>query len=335
MQTGFRFQQGRAFWEAATGGAMPNYFTIGDLTNFYQPVRNGQNWGEPVPYPVFAVEEQTGACCKRDCFCRCCCSPKHPSVSYLYEVEAPQDPGDCVLCGQFCWHQADVSYSKGPPIMTYERIGCCQRLPNCLVCCEMCQDEMRFYDGGIGDPETIADEAGSLMNYQAPTARGIVPIGGGGCTPTVEIFEGPPGQAPETPMAVVEGPMCFGGIKDWCCDTEFVISREAGGQGDVAKISKRKPHDLSSCCKAACSTADTYDVALTDPTTSNKMKSLILGELVHVDYMFFEEDRFPITCEKQGDTNYLTILCCLCYCYGCLCPCKCSIPCSEKNGGGD
>lgn len=320
--------------EAATGGAMPNKFVVGDLGNMYQQIRNGNAYEDPVPKPAFMIEEQSGECFSKDCLCRCCCTPKHSSVSYLYAVGEPYDPGPCECCGTVLWEKSDVADPQGPPIMTYERMGCCSRLPNCWVCCAVCQDEMRFYEGQIGDHD-VANQAGELFPNNTVMAHGIVPIGGGGCTPTVEIFQGAPGVASEAPLAVLEGPMCFGGVKDWCCDTEFEISTKAGGRGDIAKIAKKRPHDCGSCCKAACSTADTYDVNMTDPSTSNQMKSLILGELVHIDFMFFEEDRFPITCERAGDTNYLTILCCLCYCFGCLCPIKCVIPCKEKGPGGD
>lgn len=164
---------------------------------------------------------------------------------------------------------------------------------------------------------------------------GKVPIGGGGCTPTVEVFlTGSSGAKTETeglkPDFVVEGQTCFGGCYDFCCDTTFNVSSEAGKGGDLAKIIKQKPTDCETCCRACCSTADIYNLHMEAPMTPDR-KAMLIGEMVHLDYMFFERDNFPCTVERQGDTNWVSCLLCLCYCYGCLCPCRLSIPCQEKG----
>jgi len=325
------FKQGHAVMEALTCGMMPNLFTITDKNFMYQPVRDGSNYGDPIPYPMFIVEEKMDDCCSRDFCCRCCCNPGHPSVTELY-VASPPIAGQSHGCGPCKCHEPDFSTKVGEPVMTYERLGCCHRWANCFVCCEMCQDEMRFHRGGGLDVNKAGDNDTTNV-----IAVGKVPIGGGGCTPTVELFQTPPGTVDTKelePAAVVEGPTCFGGLKDWCCDTTFTVSDKKGGEGNFAKITKLKPTDCSSCCRAMCTTADVYDVEFTPGTMAPEQKALVVGELVHLDYMFFEKDRFPITCEKKGDTNYLHILCCLCYCYGCLCPCNVSIPCKAEGGGG-
>lgn len=330
-----RFKQGRALMEGLTGGAMPNLFLVGDLDNMYQPMRENAPFGDPEGWPMFMIEEQSGACCERDCWCRMCCTPGHPSISYLHATSGPMMAEPCECCGQFCWHNDDVVDPVGPVIMTYERLGCCQRFSNCFVCCEMCQDELRFHvGGGDFDPNQAGD-----LDPAAVTAVGKVPIGGGGCTPTVEIFQTAPGQVQVeglTPAAYVEGPTCFGGLYDWCCDTTFFVSTQPGKSGDLATIVKKKPHDFNSFCRACCTSADVYDLHMAEGAVVNPMqKALILGEMVHLDFMFFESDRFPITCERSGDTTYITCLLCLCYCYGCLLPIKCCIACSEKQNGGE
>lgn len=156
-----------------------------------------------------------------------------------------------------------------------------------------------------------------------------MPIGGGGCTPTIDITQKVDGAA----IGVVEGPTCFGGCYDLCCDTHFTVSTVAGGAGDLAKITKIKPSGCSEWCKACCSTADTYHLDLMPGGQAlvPEQKAMLIGEMVHLDAMFFENDKFPIECEKQGDTTWIHILCCLCYCYGCLCPIKCSIPLKEQQ----
>jgi hypothetical protein len=322
-----QFKQGRAFLEGITGGIMPNLYTVSDMTYKYQPMRNGQPYGEPEGWPMFIVEEVSGDCCSRDCWCRCCCNPQHPSITELYLSSGPRPQEDC-CCG-LCT-QPDTADKIGDPIMTYERLGCCSRFANCFVCCEQCQDEMRFHQGGGLDVDRAGDNS-----TQAVTSVGKVPIGGGGCTPTVEVFKmAAPGTVTTndlTPAFLVEGPTCFGGLYDWCCDTSFFVSSAKGAKGDMATITKMKPHDCATCCRAMCTTADIYELQFPNQQVAPDNKAIILGEMVHLDYMFFENDRFPITCEKQGDTTYITILFCLCYCYGCLCPIKCVIPLPENK----
>jgi len=246
-------------------------------------------------------------------------------------------------CGQFCCHQRDhADPIQGPAILTYERLGCCARFANCFVCCEMCQDEMRFHSGFHQD----ANEAGNLPTNDI-IAIGKVPIGGGGCTPTVNVFNLPPGagltadsvekmEPAITPSFVVEGPTCFGGLYDWCCDTTFHVGRTSGAK-DMATIVKKKPEDCcgEQMCRACCTTADIYDFHVKpEGQVTGMEKAIIMGELAHLDFMFFERDQFPITCEMQDKTLWITVMLCLCYCYGCLCPIKICCPC-KAGGDGD
>lgn len=339
-------KQGRAFLEAITGGIMPSKFLFSDYNFMYQPYRNGQPYGDPQPYPLFYVQETMGDCCSKDCWCRCCCSPRNPSLMRFYSAGEPYDPGPCKCCGTVCWENDDASDKLGDPFMTLERYGCCSRFANCCVCCECCQDEMRLHYGKQGDSDNGDTMAGTLA-YDHVISRAVVPIGGGGCTPTIEIFqrkvEGgvlqgdtPPGAAKtdaEDRTMVVEGPMCFGGFKDLCCDTEYTISSDNGGSGDIARVTKKKPEGCSEWCRACCSTADTYDLNLSDRghQMAPEQKAMMIGEMVHLDLMFFENDKFPIECERQGDTTWINILCCVAYCYGCLVPIKCCIPCRDKG----
>lgn len=327
-----RFIQGRALLEGITGGAMPNKFMCHDMNNMYQPMRDGENFGDPQGWPMFTIEEAAGDCCSRDCWCRVCCSPGHPSISHLHATTGPLQGHPCECCGVTLWHTKDYADSVGPAIMTYERLGCCNRFANCFVCCEMCQDEMRFHQGGEHfDPNAAGD-----LPTEGVIAVGKVPIGGGGCTPTIDIFQTAPGTFQGkiedmglTPAAVVEGPTCFGGLYDWCCDTTFFVSTTPGKSGDLATIVKQKPKDCETMCHACCTTADIYDLHMTDgAVVSGMQKALIMGELAHLDFMFFERDQFPITCEKQQDGTLFTCLLCLCYCYGCLLPIKicCYLP---------
>lgn len=332
-----QFKQGRAILEAATGGAMPNRFIVGDRNWKYQPMRNNEPYGDPEPWPMFIVEEAAGGCCSRDCWCRVCCNPAHPSVTGLYLSSGPIEGMSC--CCNMC-HTADYSIidvNHPAPILAFERLGCCSRFANCFVCCEMCQDEMRYHQNlcaSQGELDgTYADQAGDI-DAKTVIAFGKVPIGGGGCTPTVNVFEVEPGQELKeeglTPSFVVTGPTCFGGLYDWCCDTKFHVS--GPDATPWAEITKKKPRDCTECCRAACSTADVYDLDFVGPEVSGKHKAMILGEMVHLDYMFFERDNFPIICEQDSNGNqWIHILCCLCYCYGCLCPIRVDIMIPSKQ----
>merc|ERR1712146_51719 len=92
---------------------------------------------------------------------------------------------------------------------------------------------------------------------------------------------------------------------------------------------------MGECCRAICSTADTYDMTLTEKgTTMNPLhKAMLVGEMVHMDYMFFEHDENYCTVRREGDGTAIYILLCLCYCYGCLCPCKVSSTFQTRSKG--
>ena len=287
---------------------------------------------------MFIIEEEADGCCTTDFCCRVCCNPNHPAILKMYVATAPIPQAPCACCGIACSQPADEAMKDGAAFMTFERPGCCVKLPHCWVCCEMCQDEMKIHAGDVGGhsggggyqmPGSFGDASVVML--------GKVPIGGGGCTPTIELFER---QAPgvitaETmdatmgqPFGVVEGPMCFGGCADFCCDTKFTIGNSPGA-ADVASIIKKKPEDCSGWCRACCTPADTYDLKLTESGKewAPEKKAMMLANMIHLDYMFFENDKFPVTCEMTEDqTLWITILCCLCYCYGCLIPIQCSIP---------
>jgi len=329
--------------EGITGGAMPNIYIIGDHKRTYQQMRNGENFKDPVPYPMFFVEEDSGDCCSRDCWCRCCCNPKHPSLLKFYHASPPVDPGPLMCCGNSCGDQEDETHAmhEHGAFLTLERLGLCQRLPNCWVCMECCQDEIRLHAGDVGSANSTPGPMPGDIPTDKLLMRGVVPIGGGGCTPTVEVFEKVPGQASdnnigfaENQVMVVEGQTCFGGCYDLCFDTAFQISSQRGKSADIGEIKKRKPKcTCEECCRACCSTADTYDMTLTEKGTAmNPLhKAMLVGEMVHMDYMFFEHDENYCTVRREGDGTMIYILLCLCYCYGCLCPIKCCLYIPDKK----
>ena len=321
-----------ALGEAVTCGAYPNSYLISDYNRMYQPMRNNKPYGDPLPYPMFFVKEQAKPGCCNDEFCmRVCCAPQHSSLLKFYHATDPKPQPPMACCGCTLSERPDESSQVPgqPAFMTIERIGLCSKLPNCFVCFDCCRDELRLHNGDIGQ----AGDAGSLPEDNM-IGRGIVPIGGGGCTPTVQLMQrNGPGEENESQIGVVEGPMFFGGCYDLFCDTKFKISRDKGKAGDIGTISKRSPKSCGDFCKQVCSTADTYDMDITpgSATLNPLQKALLIGELIHLDFMFFDRDQSLVKCEKQGSTNTCTVLLCFCYCFGCLLPCKCCLQTSDQN----
>ena len=69
----------------------------------------------------------------------------------------------------------------------------------------------------------------------------------------------PTGQnAPDSKLAVIEGPTFFGGASDVCCDNKWFLSRERGKAGDIGVIIKRAPTNCSEFCIAICSDNGNY-----------------------------------------------------------------------------
>lgn len=310
--TNFEVYQGKWIMEAATCGCVPNSYSI----------RNRDNT-DPMTNPVLVVEEQS------DCCCRCCCHPHQPVLLKFYNVATVNrvDPVQCC-----CFTCTDEKYQPIPDknsgaIMTMERPGLCSKFHNCFVCCECCQDEVVLHAGDVGD---FKDNKPGTIDMATAIASAKVPILGGGCTPTVNIMDRTNGQ--ENQFAVVEGPMCFGGLKDLLCDTVFKISKQPGKSGDLGEIRKEKPEGCNECCRAMCSDSDTYQVNLNaGANLSAQQKAVLLGEAIHIDYMWFDADQSLCHVERRGNTTYIDILLCLCYCYGCLCPIKCRCAASDKG----
>ena len=65
-----------------------------------------------------------------------------------------------------------------------------------------------------------------------------VPIGGGGCTPTLDLFD-----AKNERFSTLTGPTCFGGCLELCHPAEFNFSSETTTHnGNMGRIFKDRPH---------------------------------------------------------------------------------------------
>jgi len=315
----FMVKQGRWLLEMATCGIIPNSYLISDLDNMFVPDQDPKK--EQQPYPLFTLQEQGGACCSKDCCCRCWCNPWHPSLIKFYNASEPQwqEAVNCCVCEIPGYTYANAMKEEGA-FLSMERLGCCMRLPNCCVCTECCQDEVRIHRGDVG----IDGSSVGTLGEDSVVFTGKVPLGGGACTPTVELFEGfHTGVGNEGMIGVVEGPTFFGGCYDLFSDTHWTVSTQPGGSGDIAKIRKLKPQGCKEWCIQFCSTADNYEIIMAPGANlTPSQKGLVLAEVMHLDYMFFESNQELCYIEATKDYVYISVLMCLCYCYGCLCPVK-------------
>jgi hypothetical protein len=148
-----------------------------------------------------------------------------------------------------------------------------------------------------------------------------VPCLGGHCTPTLHLSREP--FPTENVFGKIQGPTCFGGCSELCCDFEFPISRFSSEDkvGDVARITKRRPRGGFAAMRELFSQNDVFTIEFTDKGLSPEDKALILGNQLLLDFMFFEGGENEM-CGQTEDRKGCYILCCNWYCYGVLCPCK-------------
>ena len=90
--------------------------------------------------------------------------------------------------------------------------------------------------------------------------------------------------------------------------------------GEFATIQKDKPKGLKGCCMAVCSDVDAYTVEFNSEKLEAEKKAAILGEVIHLDYMFFEKDRNFCAVEGDSKSGCIYITLCTGYCRGNLCP---------------
>jgi hypothetical protein len=109
-----------------------------------------------------------------------------------------------------------------------------------------------------------------------------------------------------------------------------MISSSKGKSGDLGKITKKAPEGACACCIQLCTPADTYNIDFEQSAgLSPKQKAAIIGEMVHLDFLFFEAEQPLCRFEESNSTCY--ILLCTCYFFGYLCPCQLCIPCKSEG----
>jgi hypothetical protein len=146
------------------------------------------------------------------------------------------------------------------------------------------------------------------------------PCCGGCCRPRLDIYTRQYGQY----LGHVLGPCCcIGGL----CDATFDVVDAKGSS--MGKIERKGVKDLMSMGRELFTDSDKY--ALSFPAeTDVKMKATLIGTLLFVDYLFFE-DEGNFTCDPFSMS--FSLKCCDVYCCGSTIPCKCS--CSAGDARSD
>jgi len=299
----YAFFQNNKFMEAATSGCMPNKYVFGDIDR-PQPVPGREKNNETIPHALFVVEEESS------CWCRLCCNGNQPFTGKVYHAAAPIAGQEC--CGFYSGHHIYADKSQ-PAVMTMARPGLCNKCCNgCFVCTACCQNEMFNFMGDTGTEQ----DANALAQNGNHIGHSIVPCGGGGCTPQIDLSAG--GQQ----FGVMEGPTCFGGCYDLFCTTPFFFSQQKGKSGDLAYLEKQKPEDCFNMCCAVCSDADQYKIEMRQDKMPSIQKAQILATAVQLDLLFFENDQNFCEVEQTSDGKgvIITITLCFWYMWGCLMP---------------
>lgn len=246
-----------------------------------------------------------------DGFMRCCCAPGHTFKLHVVDVNAPMGSS------------GDWEVNENLPTLL-EREGCCGKWLCCWTCNETCQNNAKVYPNT--DPQQIKfDFEEKLCN---------------GCKPEIVMYvsDCPNFNGERIPIAIIQGPSCFGGCSEACVDSHFNISQidpntmaplSESQIGDIAKINKRHPEGCGELVTECCTDVDKFNINFQANYIYNRdpnFKLACMSALFYLDYMFFEMDNGMVECRD----NALVITCCNLYCCGCICPCQCTL--SGNNG---
>jgi hypothetical protein len=189
----------------------------------------------------------------------------------------------------------DDWYKSQPVLMTMLRDDgqrCCYKCPckwySTFVCCACCQDGMHVYAGPLDDDKK---EVGRPFNPDPNRLIGSViqPQFGGWFTPTLHVIDGQSSSNPSaTPFAKMEGPCCFGGWSEMCCNFKFFVSNFNSPKktGDIGMMIKKKPQTFAGAFVELFSNADVYSVEFNDTAElSPTQKITMLTGQILADYM--------------------------------------------------
>jgi len=354
----YELRQGNVAMEMVAGSCIPNMYIFGDadrqieIADYKNSAMCNANPTDTVGHPVFIVQEESNYCC------RACCPGLQPLYAKFYNAGGAPTAGK--TCCKLIYEGHQYSKQDGPPLFTLERdgcqvcsclpceaggTGCCRKWLGCFVCTSCCAEDMYIHPGDpapVTVPENLCGSCcvcnptewggkgapGKQQPVQGHFARLLMPCGGGGCHPVIDILSVDGGT--ETPIGVIEGPTCFKGCMELVCDTNFVFSTSKGKSADLGAIVRPKPQDCYNCCRMMCSSVDFYTAEFTDKYAAlpPDNKAAILASMIQLDYMFFEDNRPPFDCEQTRDGKGVNVYITMCFWYMCgvQVPCKCSFP---------
>lgn len=282
---------------------------------------------------------------------RCCCNPQHPwKMEFRQYIPTPQERMASGSEASTLWNEMGASwdgmaitkksaamkkrYMQTPVAFTAIRDGnqcfCCNGCNDrkCIggyACCTCCLNESVVVAGATDEGEELHNIGNVGIMGQAKNALGFsqVPILGGMLTPTIHLSDEP--FPTENIWGKIEGPTCFGGCSELCCDFEFPVSKMSSESktGDIARIVKRKPQGGVAGMKEMMSQSDVFTIEFTDKSMTPEQKAAVLGNQIMLDFMFFEGQQNEM-CGRDEEGNCYCLLC-NCYCFGALIPCRCTV----------
>jgi len=270
------------------------------------------------PEPIIRAREKTGF------WTRAFCRPHH---SFMMEVTYPTQgagdnvqytivrPGRTACCGGFvgllCNAMCGAESTAAKP---------CVGFGACMTCCA---DEMTVHRGALKAGPNLMDEP-SIPKEGKPDPVYIARQPPG-CQvmfePGVDVFK-PEDQ--NNPIVSIRGPMCFGGLSEYCCDNHFhayngVKDAQSQPIGEVKKI---RPQTCWEMCVACSTKIDYYGLDMKGANSDQKAAMYVSALMT--DYMFFERDDGAIYYDANNKVIYINF--CYCYLMGCLIPCTVCIP---------
>ena len=182
--------------------------------------------------------------------------------------------------------------------------------PCCCACAEICQQDMKVYQGDMKQDHD--PDPNHLIGFVQQ------PMLGGMLSPTLNVMEREGGE----PFATItaEAVCCIGGM---CCDHTFKVEDANGNY--MGKIVKERPEGLGQIAKELGTDADNFTLYLNKDLDVQK-KASMLAALHLIDYWLFESEG-DFKCDMVNQE--CSFKCCDIYCLGAICPCSCTC------GGGD
>ncbi|GMI17895.1 hypothetical protein TrLO_g1388 [Triparma laevis f. longispina] len=279
-------------------------------------------------YTVLTPEGDALMTCREvsDFKTRCCCNPLHSLTIEIFKGIGGGDGNDDAF---FAGVGSNAVQSSDEALYTAERPGCCCGKPGlcCPACTDHCTDAMVLHAGHVKGYASDLESPEPLlmirqeMAYESPfhPALEIMPAMDGANN----------GFAKATHM--INGPMCFGGCVELCCESNWIISDKKSKSED-GRIIKQKPASMKDALREMATDADLYRLDFT-VGMGNAAKAALITSTLLLDYMFFERDMG--VCKPtvgEGGLGCSTTLF-NCYCCGCICPCTCSTGNNDGHSG--